>query len=124
MNETDAVRALAALGQPTRLSALRLLAQTGGGGMAAGEIAAALGVPASTLSHHLGLLEGAGLVESLRDQRHIFYRVAASGTRGLLAFLINDLLHGQSELAGAEVRRSASARWDRPRQRPRGTRTR
>ena len=115
MNAREAAQALAALGQPTRLAALRLLARAGEGGMAAGEIAVALGVPPPTLSHHLGLLERAGLLESLRDQRHIFYRVAGTGTRGLVAFLIDDLLHGHPEFSGAEVRDPGTNRWGRAR---------
>ena len=43
--------------------------------MAAGEIQEALGVPSPTLSHHLDQLRRAGLVQSRREERFIYYSV-------------------------------------------------
>jgi DNA-binding transcriptional ArsR family regulator len=53
------VRLGRALGDDTRLKALRILAR---GPTTIVEIATELGVPRTTLSHHLGVLRGAGLV--------------------------------------------------------------
>ena len=53
MNPTDTVKALAALAQETRLSIYRLLVEAGPTGLAAGEIAASLGVSPTNLSFHL-----------------------------------------------------------------------
>ena len=53
METTNAVRALAALAQETRLSIFRLLVEAGPTGLAAGEIAAGVGVSPTNLSFHL-----------------------------------------------------------------------
>ena len=57
MELDDAALAYAALGQPTRLELLLLLLRAGPNGMAAGGIAAGMGVPPSSLSFHLRALE-------------------------------------------------------------------
>ena len=59
---------LEALGNPTRLAIYRLLVRAGQGGRPVGKIRAALGIPASTLSHHLKHLETVDLVT--RHKRH------------------------------------------------------
>jgi len=89
-----AVDALQALGHNTRLSVFRLLVKAGRVGLMAGEIAQACKVPASTMSHHLGNLERAGLVTSQRESRAIRYRADYDGMRGLLAFLMEDCCQG------------------------------
>ena len=53
--------------------AFRLLVRAGPGGVAAGEIARALGVPAATMSFHLAHLARAGLASQSRDGRSIIY---------------------------------------------------
>lgn len=62
--DTDREAALArvyqALGEPTRLRIVRLLAQHEG--LSCGEMTERLGINCSTLSHHLALLHDAGLV--------------------------------------------------------------
>ena len=68
--------------------------------MAAGEIAAELGVGASTLSAHLAQLERAGLIKSRRDSRRIIYSVDRDGTQGLVSFLVDDCCGGRPELCG------------------------
>ena len=71
MEIKEAAAALAALSQETRLGVFRLLMVEGPEGMAAGDIARRLGVPPSTLSSHLAVLEHAGLIASTRVQRSI-----------------------------------------------------
>ncbi len=93
-NQVWAVDALQALGHETRLSVFRMLVQAGPEGRMAGEIAQACGVPASTMSHHLGNLERAGLVASQRESRVIRYRADYAGMRHLLAFLMEDCCQG------------------------------
>ncbi|MFW5680145.1 MAG: ArsR/SmtB family transcription factor [Pseudomonadota bacterium] len=95
-----ATRAFAALGQEHRLAVFRMLMAEGPSGLAAGEIAQRLGVPASSLSSHLATLERAGLLRSWRVQRNIFYAVDTEGTRELITFLTHDCCGGRPELCG------------------------
>lgn len=88
----------AALAQSTRIEVVRLLAMSGASGMAAGELASALGQPPSTLSFHLSALEQAGLVQSTRHGRHVIYAVRLSGLRGLLSFLSETCCNGRPDL--------------------------
>ncbi len=87
METKDAVAALGAMAQETRLTALRLLVQAGPAGLPAGEIARRLEVPAPTLSFHLRALLHAGLVSSTRDGRSLYYAADYARLRGLVAFL-------------------------------------
>lgn len=87
MKSTDAVTALAALAQDTRLSVFRLLVQQGPSGLAAGEIAGQLGIAPATLSFHLKELAHAGLVSSRQQGRFVFYAANFVAMNGLLAFL-------------------------------------
>ncbi len=64
---------LQALGQPTRLAAMRMLARHRPFGLPAGDIARLLAVPHNTLSTHLATLEEEGLVRSRREGRSIIY---------------------------------------------------
>jgi DNA-binding transcriptional ArsR family regulator len=87
MKSSHAVRALAAIAQESRLAVYRLLVQQGPSGMAAGEIAAVLGIAPATLSFHLKELSHAGLVKSLQQGRWIFYSADFEAMNSLLAFL-------------------------------------
>lgn len=100
MESKNAINAFAALAQETRLAIFRLLVQRGPNGLHASEIAVQIGVPASTLSHHLGILERAGLLRSWRVQRQIFYATDYDGTRRLVAFLMEDCCQGRPEICG------------------------
>jgi ArsR family transcriptional regulator len=98
MEDKQALAALAALAHETRLAVFRRLIQEGPSGLAAGEIAEALGVPASTLSFHLKELDRAGLLRSWRRQRQIFYAADFEGTRQLLTFMTEDCCRGHPEI--------------------------
>ncbi len=100
MEQSKAVRAFAALGQETRLKIFRTLLQEGPDGLPAGRIAQMLEVVPSTLSSHLTLLEGAGLIHSRRDVRQIFYAADIEGTRNLLGYLTRDCCRGRPEICG------------------------
>ncbi len=69
MNLNHAARCLEKLGNPTRLEIFRLLVKAGDGGLAVGEVQEHLGVPASTLSHHMAHLVNVGLVRQEREGR-------------------------------------------------------
>lgn len=100
METKSAVEMLAALAQPTRLDALRLLVRTGPSGLAAGEIATALNATASTLSFHLKELEGVGLLRSWRVGKSIRYAADVETMRQLLGWLTEDCCNGRPELCG------------------------
>ena len=100
MESKEAAAGFAVLAQETRLRLIRALATQGASGMAAGEVAALLRVPASTLSFHLAALEQAGLVRSTRQGRHIIYAVRFAGLRALLSYLTETCCGGRPELCG------------------------
>lgn len=100
MEAAAAVAAFGALAQDTRLAVFRLLVQAGPDGLTAGDIAEALKVPASTMSHHLATIERAGLATSRRESRSIFYAADYEGIRKLLTFLMEDCCQGRPELCG------------------------
>ncbi|MBP6546702.1 MAG: helix-turn-helix transcriptional regulator, partial [Phenylobacterium sp.] len=62
MESTTAITRLSALAQDSRLAVFRLLVKAGREGMAAGEVARALDIPANTLSAQFSVLAHAGLV--------------------------------------------------------------
>ncbi|MBX9880938.1 MAG: ArsR family transcriptional regulator [Sphingomonas sp.] len=98
MDQPTAITALAALAQETRMTVFRLLIQAGPQGMTAGDVAVAAKAVPSTLSHHLAMLERAGLITSARDGRSLIYAANYAGTRALLAFLMEDCCQGAPEI--------------------------
>ncbi|HEV2549442.1 MAG TPA: helix-turn-helix domain-containing protein [Stellaceae bacterium] len=74
METKQALTALGALAQETRLDIFRLLVQRGLEGLAAGAIADRLGVPGATLSFHLQQLMHARLIEQRRESRSLIER--------------------------------------------------
>ena len=98
MESEDALTALAALGQPTRLEAFRLLVTHEPEGLAAGDLAQALGAPANTLSAHLNVLSRAGLVRGERRGRSIVYRADVERVTGLVLYLLRDCCGGRADL--------------------------
>jgi DNA-binding transcriptional ArsR family regulator len=101
MESQDAVSALSALAHPARLEVFRLLVQAGPEGLAAGDIARAIGSRANTLSTNLAILAGAGLVASRRDGRSIIYAAGYAAMRDLLAFLMQDCCGGRPEICAS-----------------------
>lgn len=67
-----AAKRLAELGHATRLEIFRYLIKGGKQGVPVGEIQSALGVPGSTLSHHITRLVNVGLVIQRREGRTLF----------------------------------------------------
>jgi ArsR family transcriptional regulator, arsenate/arsenite/antimonite-responsive transcriptional repressor len=96
----DAVSALSALGQPSRLAIFRLLMQHEPDGLAAGAIAEAIGCAQNTLSSHIGILVRTGLVRGTRAGRSIVYRADVEGMRTLIGYLVTDCCDGHPELCG------------------------
>jgi DNA-binding transcriptional ArsR family regulator len=94
MEVKDAVGALGALAQDTRLAAFRALVEAGPAGLAAGALAAKLDVPPPTLSFHLTALANAGLVTARRDGRSIVYAADFAAMTALLGFLTDQCCGG------------------------------
>jgi len=83
-----------ALGHPVRLAILRLIVQGHQEGTAVGAIQESIGIPASTLSHHLSCLAEANLVQVDRDGTTLRYRADFHSLRTLVAYLWEDCCKG------------------------------
>jgi DNA-binding transcriptional ArsR family regulator len=92
------VAALAALAQENRLEVYRLLVQAGPAGMAAGEVASALGIAPSTLSFHFDRLRHSGLVSVARQGRSLIYAARYETMNNLLGYLTENCCGGRPEL--------------------------
>jgi DNA-binding transcriptional ArsR family regulator len=90
MKSKDAVRALSALAQESRLEVFRLLVRTGPDGLAAGELSERLGLPPATMSFHLKELTNAGLITSRRESRSIIYSADFAHMQKLIDFLLEN----------------------------------
>ena len=99
----QAVAALSALSQETRLSVFRHLVTAGPQGKPAGLIAARLKVPPPTLSFHLKELERAGLITQRRESRSIIYAANYKAMRALLCYLMEDCCGGRPEICDIDV---------------------
>ncbi|RTL63842.1 MAG: ArsR family transcriptional regulator [Hyphomicrobiales bacterium] len=78
---------LAALGTETRLRIVQLLLKAHPEGMVVGEIGVELGIPASTLSHHLEKLKNEGLVGCQRESTFLRYTANTEALQEILSFL-------------------------------------
>ena len=94
MESSQVVKALAALAQPTRLAAYRLLVACGPEGMAAGQIAEQLNVSAATMSFHFKTLSHAGLIESRQDGRFVYYSANFEIMNGMVGYLTENCCGG------------------------------
>lgn len=85
-----AARQLEALGNPTRLRIYRTLVRAGHGGMAVGQVQERVGLPASTLSHHLKRLVDQGLVRQDRAGTSLICHAEYPAMAALLGFLADE----------------------------------
>ncbi len=76
-----------AMGTEPRLRIMRLLLAAHPGGMVVGDLQAELGIPPSTLSHHLEKLRHEDLATVRREGTYLWYAANTAGLRDLLRFL-------------------------------------
>jgi DNA-binding transcriptional ArsR family regulator len=94
METKQAVQALSALAQDTRLAIFRLLVQAGAEGMAAGSIGEKLDLAPATLSFHLAGLARAGLAQSRHEGRFVIYTADYQAMNALVGYLSENCCGG------------------------------
>ena len=117
MEHKNAVGALAALAQDTRLDIFRLLVEVGPEGLTpAGQIGKRLGLPLATLSFHLNTLKQAGLVEFRRESRSLIYRSNFEAMNELLGYLTENCCGGNPlrRAASRSVQPAQDDPWNKP----------
>ncbi len=103
MEKANAIAALAALAQESRLDVFRLLVQVGEDGLPPGQICEQLGLPSATLSFHLKELKHAGLVTFRREGRSLIYMAAYDAMNELLGYLTENCCQGNPAACGIAV---------------------
>ena len=76
-----------AMGTEARLRVMQLLLKAHPQGLVVGEIQVELGIPNSTLSHHLEKLKNEGLVNVRRESTFLWYTANTEVLQELLGFL-------------------------------------
>jgi len=94
METKQAIQALSALAQESRLSVFRLLIGAGPAGLAAGSIGEALDLPPATLSFHLAGLTRAGLAQSRQEGRFVIYSANFESMNALVTYLTDNCCQG------------------------------
>jgi DNA-binding transcriptional ArsR family regulator len=103
MNESDAVSALGALAQETRLRVFRLLMAASPAGLTPSHLSEAVGSAPTALSFHLKELSHAGLISSEREGRYLIYRASIPQMNDLLGFLTAHCCQGTTCLEATEL---------------------
>jgi len=107
MEMTNAVHMLGALAHETRLGIFRLLVRRGFAGLAAGDVATRLSLPAATASFHLAFLKRAGLLAARRESRNIYYAADFKNMTALLSYLQENCCAEDQPLIQIERKKSA-----------------
>ncbi|MDA0149087.1 ArsR/SmtB family transcription factor [Vibrio sp. LaRot3] len=80
-------KALKELGHTTRLSIYKAVVKAGYQGIAVGGLQETLGIPGSTLSHHISSLASAGLISQRREGRTLYCVAEYQCLEGVIGFL-------------------------------------
>jgi len=94
METSQAIEALSALAQGSRLAVFKLLIQSGPQGLAAGAIGEKLDLPPATLSFHLAHLVRAGLARNRQDGRFVIYSADFDNMNALVGYLTENCCSG------------------------------
>ena len=97
MTHEEAAKRLSELGNTTRLSIFRYLIKVGPDGVPVGQIQKALGIPGSTLSHHISRLISVGLIKQNRASRTLYCTAQYDSLRELIDFLQSECCAGVIE---------------------------
>lgn len=100
MDKSAALQVFEALSSGVRLDVFRLLVQAGPDGRVAGELSAALGLPATNLSFHLKGLTQAGLVSVEQEGRYQRYRANIPLMVDTISFLTENCCGDHPEACG------------------------
>lgn len=87
MNIEIVANQLEALGSPIRLGIYRILVRAGNNGLAVGQLQKRVGMPGSTLSHHLKRMIDTGLVRQDRAGTSLICHAEYPAMDALLEFL-------------------------------------
>lgn len=97
MDNLTASDAFSALGHESRLTILRFLVECGCDGADASTLSAELGIPWTTLSHHLDHLKRPGLVLAEKQGRRVVHTACFSAVASLSTFLLQNCCSRQSQ---------------------------
>ena len=92
-----------AMGTEARLQIMRLLLKAHPGGLVVSEIQAELGIPGSTLSHHLDKLRNEGLVKVRRESTFLRYTADTQALQEVLQFLYAECCTGNQAVRPEDV---------------------
>ncbi|MDH3759519.1 MAG: helix-turn-helix domain-containing protein [Gammaproteobacteria bacterium] len=90
MKLDTAANILAKIGNPTRLKIVRLLVRAGDDGLPVGMIQKKLGIPGSTLTHHISHLKSAGVIRQDRRQASLICKMEFDVLRELVDYLTEE----------------------------------
>ncbi len=90
MNIDTASTGFAAVGSAPRLQVLTLLVRTGETGLTTGDIQQNLGIPASTLTHHLKHLADGNAIKQIKQGRAMLNIANYAHLSALANFLLNE----------------------------------
>jgi len=110
MKSNEAVVALEALAQESRLGIFRVLVEAGPAGLPAGLIAERMKLAAPTLSFHLAQLKHSGLIGCARNGRSLIYSANFAEMDGLIAFLTDNCCGGDAAQCARALRTSKTKR--------------
>ncbi len=86
----QAAQGFTAAGSEPRLEVLQTLVRAGSAGLTVGDIQERVGLPASTLAHHLRFLALGGLIEQQRQGRAVINRADFARIESLASFLLQE----------------------------------
>ncbi len=93
---------LSKIGNPTRLRIVRLLVRAGSNGLPVGSIQKTLGIPGSTLTHHIAHLKNAEVICQERDQATLFCKMQYQVLDELVKYLTEECCIDESQKARPE----------------------